>query len=124
MNKQHHRAGQVILELPAEGGPLGALDIIGESYGIDVHWVAVPLSRLPADFFRLRSGVLGEFTQKFVTYGMRLAVIGDVSQYANASEPLRAYLVEASRSKKLIFADDMASLFARLDRITATGHGQ
>lgn len=110
----HHAAGLTIQELPGEGGPLGALDIIGGTYGQGVDWVAVPAARLPAEFFRLRSGVLGEFTQKFVNYGLRLAVLGDVAAHAQASEAFRAYLVEANRGGGIWFADDMPMLLDRL----------
>lgn len=112
----HRHAGLTILELPAPGEPLGALDIIGETYGQGVDWVAIPASRLPAAFFELRSGVLGEFTQKFVNYGLRLAVLGDVSQHVAASKAFRDYVVETRRSSQIWFADDMAAL---LDRLSA-----
>ncbi|MBX3529479.1 MAG: DUF4180 domain-containing protein [Rhizobiaceae bacterium] len=112
----HRQAGLTVLELPDQGGPLGALDIIGETYGQGVDWVAIPASRLPADFFSLRSGVLGEFTQKFVNYGLRLAVIGDVSAHIEASEAFRAYHVEANRGPGIRFADDMAGLLDNLGR--------
>lgn len=109
-----HHEGRSILELPAEGGPLGALDIIGETYGTGVDWVAIPASRLPDDFFVLRSGVLGEFTQKFVTYGLRLAVLGDVSRHVAASKAFRDYIVETKRGSHIWFAEDMTALLARL----------
>jgi hypothetical protein len=109
----HHHAGLTIRELPAEGGVVGALDIIGETYGTGVDWVAVPASRLPDEFFRLRSGVLGEFTQKFVNYGLKLAVLGDVSAHVEASEAFRAYVTEANRSGHLRFAADMPELLAK-----------
>lgn len=110
----HRHAGRTILELPAEGEPLGALDIIGETYGTGVDWVAIPASRLPDNFFRLRSGVLGEFTQKFVNYGLRLAVIGDVSRHMDASTAFRDYVVETRRTGGIWFCDDMPALLGRL----------
>lgn len=114
----HRHAGLTILEVQADGEPLGAIDIIGEAYGQDVDWIAVPVSRLPAEFFRLRSGVLGEFTQKFSTYGLRLAVTGDISEHLSASDPFRAYVAEANRSSHLRFAGDVAGL---LDLLCRTG---
>jgi hypothetical protein len=44
--------------------------------------VIIPAQRLDPDFFRLRTGVAGEFVQKFVTYRLRLAVVGNVSEQA------------------------------------------
>lgn len=110
----HHLGNATVLEVPADGPALGALDIIGETYGQGVDWVAIPASRLPDEFLRLRSGVLGEFTQKFVNYGLRLAVLGDVCAQAEASEAFRAYLVEANRGSGIWFVDDVPSLLDRL----------
>jgi hypothetical protein len=112
----HQHAGLSIIEYPSEGDLLAALDIIGETYGQGVDWVAVPTTRLPAEFFRLRSGILGEFTQKFVNYGLKLAVVGDISSRVEASEAFRAYVVEANRGSNLWFAPDLPALLARLDR--------
>lgn len=110
-----HRHGNLaILELPAEGTLLGALDVIGETYGQDVDWVAIPASRLPDAFFRLRSGILGEFTQKFVNYRLKLAILGDVSRHVETSEAFAAYVAETNRQGQLRFVDDMPALLARL----------
>lgn len=110
----HRHRNLAILELPAEGALLDALDVIGETYGREVDWVAVPASRLPSEFFRLRSGVLGEFTQKLVNYRLKLAVLGDVSRHVEASEAFAAYVTETNRQGQLRFADDMPALLARL----------
>lgn len=110
-----HRHGNLaILELPAEGILLGALDVIGETYGQDVDWVAIPASRLPDAFFQLRSGILGEFTQKFVNYRLKLAILGDVSRHVETSEAFAAYVAETNRQGQLRFVDDMPALLARL----------
>ena len=114
----HRHAGLAILELPAEGAAVNALDIIGETFGTGVDWVVVPATRLPGDFFELRSGVLGEFTQKFVNYGLRLGVIGDISRHIDASDAFRAYVVEARRGAQIIFAKDLPAF---LDRLGASG---
>jgi hypothetical protein len=112
----HRLDRHTVLELPPRGERLGALDLIGETYGLAIDWVAVPAARLPPDFFRLRSGVLGEFTQKFANYRLRLAVIGDVSPHVDASEAFRAYVVEANRGSGIWFADDVPALLDRLRR--------
>jgi hypothetical protein len=112
---QHLHAGRAIIEFPVQGAELGALDVIGETYGRGIDWVAVPTARLPRDFFRLRSGVLGEFTQKFVNYGLRLAVVGDISSHVEASNAFRDYVVEANRGSNLWFVHDLSALRARLD---------
>lgn len=46
------------------------------------------------DFFDLRSGFAGEILQKFSTYRMKLAIIGEFDKYISKS--LRAFTVESN----------------------------
>jgi len=56
-------AGSGIIRLPLDGPPLAtgqdALDAIGEAWGSDASTIVVPVERFAADFFELRTGVLG-----------------------------------------------------------------
>jgi len=55
-----------------------AVDLISEAHSADV--IVIPVERLDPDFFKLRTGVAGQMLQKFVTYGKRIAIIGDISR--------------------------------------------
>ena len=55
-------------------------DFIGEVWGLEAEWLALPVSRLSPDFFVLKTGLAGATTQKFVNYRIGLAIIGDVSR--------------------------------------------
>ncbi|UBU08950.1 DUF4180 domain-containing protein [Nonomuraea gerenzanensis] len=102
----------------ADGEPLhgtaDVLDLIGEVWGRGVTWVAVPVERLPADFFTLSSGAAGEITQKFANYRLGLAIVGDTASYAAGSQAVRAWMIEANRGEHLWFVRDEAELAARL----------
>ncbi|MGW3349717.1 DUF4180 domain-containing protein [Nonomuraea rubra] len=102
----------------ADGAPLhgtaDVLDLIAETWGREVTWVAVPIERLPADFFTLSSGVAGEITQKFANYRLGLAIVGDAGGHAAASNAVRAWIAEANRGEQLWFVRDEAELAARL----------
>ena len=39
-------------------------------------------ARLSPDFLRLSTGLAGDVLQKFVNYGLRVAIVGDVSAAA------------------------------------------
>ncbi|WP_306300088.1 DUF4180 domain-containing protein, partial [Streptomyces sp. NRRL B-24085] len=58
-----HRGGVNVLHCAPDGPPLdgerAALDLIGDAMGRDAQVVAVPVDRVPEEFFRLRSGVAG-----------------------------------------------------------------
>jgi len=106
-----------ILECAADGRAIRydeAVDLIGEALGAGVDWVAIPAARLGDEFFRLRTGVAGDVIQKFVTYGRRLAILGDISPYVAASEALRDFVIESNRGAHVWFVRDLAELEGRL----------
>ena len=90
-----------------------ATDLIGNAWYAGATLVAVPVELVDAAFFRLRSGLAGAVTQKFVNYRMRLAIVGDLSPYLG-SEPLRDFVRESNRGRQLWFADTWDDLAARL----------
>ncbi|GAA2212134.1 hypothetical protein GCM10009850_075960 [Nonomuraea monospora] len=102
----------------AAGEPLNTtadvLDLIAEAWGHHVPWVAVPIERLPGDFFKLSTGVAGEITQKFANYRIGLAIVGDTDHHAAAGNAVRAWIIEANRGGQLWFVRDEAELAARL----------
>ncbi|WP_332686180.1 DUF4180 domain-containing protein [Bosea sp. (in: a-proteobacteria)] len=84
------------------------------AWGEDAGLVAIPMTRLAPDFFRLRTRLAGEVAQKFVNYGVRLAVVGDISRWTADSKPLRDFVTEANRGQALWFVEDLAELESRL----------
>jgi len=60
------------------------------------------------------SGVLGELTQKFVNYRIRLVVLGDVTEYTEKSEAFRDYVRETNAGDQVWFVADEADFAARL----------
>jgi hypothetical protein len=111
-------AGRRVYRCAAEGPAIAregdALDLIGETYGGDVDWVAIPAGRLSADFFKLRTGLAGAILQKFVNYGLRAAIVGDVSRETGASPALADFVRESNRGAQVWFVRDEAELAARL----------
>lgn len=53
------------------------------------------------DFFKLSSGLAGEVLQKFINYHVKLAVIGNFSDYT--SKPLRDFMRESNRGNDIFF---------------------
>ncbi|TNC51768.1 DUF4180 domain-containing protein [Mumia zhuanghuii] len=102
---------------PSISSAQDALDLVGEAFGREAQMIAVPVERFSAEFFRLRSGLLGEVTQKLVNYRVRLAVLGDVSEQVAASDAFRDYVREADRSAQTWFVADEAALAERLSPV-------
>ncbi|WP_053849955.1 DUF4180 domain-containing protein [Streptomyces sp. NRRL B-24085] len=113
-----HRGGVNVLHCAPDGPPLdgerAALDLIGDAMGRDAQVVAVPVDRVPEEFFRLRSGVAGAVMQKFVTYRVRLAVVGDVSRHLDDSTALRDFVHETNQGGHIWFLPDLDTLDDRL----------
>jgi hypothetical protein len=111
-------SGVRVLEVPAEGPPLGserdAGDLIGETWGQDIGLIAVPAARLHPDFLKLRTGMAGGFLQKLQNYGYRFAVVGDISAAVAASTPLRDFVYESNRIGRMLFVADATELAERL----------
>ncbi len=74
----------------------------------------MPVQRLSADFFELRSGMAGQWLQMLVNYRLRFAVLGDVSAYRAQSESLDAWITECNRGHNGCFVSDWDALLARL----------
>jgi hypothetical protein len=110
--------GTTILRCAPEGPPLdgerAALDLIGDAFGRDAQVVAVPLERVPDEFFQLRSGIAGAIAQKFVNYRLRLAVVGDVSCHTARSEALRDFVHETNQGGQIWFLPTYDDLGERL----------
>lgn len=114
--------GHRVLKYPAEGAPLGStassMEIIGAALSQRVDLVAIPVERWGDEFFQLRNGVAGEVFQKFVTYHLRIAVVGDMAPYCDASRALHDFVVECNRGSAVWFVRSLEELAARLGRIT------
>jgi hypothetical protein len=112
-------AGLRVLALPAEGpiiaGERDATDLIGEAFSGQAGLVAIPLARLSPDFLALSTRLAGDVLQKFVTYGLRVAILGDVSRAVEASDSLRDFVRESNRGQWVWFLNDLEALRIRLD---------
>jgi hypothetical protein len=96
------------------GSERDAVDLIGEARAHGAGLVAVPVARLDDDFFRLGTRVLGEFIQKFVTYQVRLAIVGDIGRHVEASTALRDFVYETNRGTQIWFVAGLDDLREKL----------
>jgi len=91
-----------------------AVDLISEAHSADV--IVIPVERLDPDFFKLRTGVAGQMLQKFVTYGKRVAIIGDISRRVEESSALRDFVVETNRGEHVWVVKTDTDLERRLSQ--------
>ncbi|HXN48694.1 MAG TPA: DUF4180 domain-containing protein [Bryobacteraceae bacterium] len=77
-------------------GERDAIELIGEARRHGASLMVIPAERLDDHFFRLRTRIAGDIIQKFVTYRLRLAIVGDISRHLNESSALRDFVREAN----------------------------
>ena len=110
--------GVRVLECNANGIKLrserDAVDIVGAALSQRCNLVVLPIERLNADFFSLKTRIAGEIIQKFVNYEVRLVIIGDIARHADASTALRDFVFETNRGSQVWFLADRGELELRL----------
>jgi hypothetical protein len=108
-----------MLVIPSDGPRINnerdAVELIGAASQCGASVVAVPIERLNEDFFRLRTGIAGAIIQKFVTYNLRLVVVGDISRHLEESSALRDFVTEANRGGHVWFCSGVDELHNRLE---------
>ena len=117
-DKSYLQQGLRVFECASEGPLLcserDAVDIIGAALSQRASLVVIPVARLAGDFFSLRTRIAGEIVQKFVNYGLRLVIVGDIARHVEASDALRDFVFETNRGRQVWFLPDMAELESRL----------
>ena len=87
-----------------------AVELVSEAWGHRAQLVVIPAERLGDDFFDLKTRIAGEILQKFVTYHMRVAILGDISRYVATSLALRDFVYESNRGRHIWFVENIEEL--------------
>jgi hypothetical protein len=110
--------GVAVFECAAEGpqprNERDAANLLNEAWNHKAKLIVIPVERLSEDFFRLKTRIAGEILQKFVTYGMRVAILGDISRQITESEALRDFVYECNRGPDIWFVENRDELTKRL----------
>lgn len=82
-----------------------ALDfIMTVKYETGCSNIAINKEAIVDDFFVLSTCLAGEILQKFINYGVRVAIYGDFSKYT--SKPLKDLIYESNQGKDIYFQPD------------------
>lgn len=82
-----------------------ALDLMATiRYELGTENIAISKDLINRDFFVLSTKLAGEILQKFVNYGVRIAIYGDFSGYT--SKPLKDFIFESNRRNSVMFVAD------------------
>ena len=96
-----NRAVEVIDDAVLVSSGPDALSIIADPALAEATGIILHRRNFADDFFRLSTGLAGEVLQKFVTYGVRVAIVGDFSDLE--SDSLQAFMAESNRGGNVLF---------------------
>ncbi len=111
----HHHKGKKLAEYPGNA-PLiqkseDVMDVIGNLYYQHFEALIISAGQLPESFFELKSGVAGEFLQKFSNFRLQLFIIGHFSEVESKS--LRDFIRESNRGDLVNFLESTEEIFSR-----------
>jgi len=78
-----------------------ALDLMADCDYKGARSIIICKENITPDFFDLKTGIAGEILQKFSTYNVRLAIVGDFSEYDSKS--LKDFIFESNKAGKILF---------------------
>ena len=81
------------------------LDLLGNLYYQGFDKIIIREENIIPDFFDLKNGIAGEILQKFSTYRVRLAIVGDFSKYTSKS--LNDFIYESNKGKHINFVNSI-----------------
>lgn len=97
---------ETLIHNPGDGLQLMA-DLYYQGYGE----VILHEQNITPGFFDLKTGIAGEILQKFATYRVRLAIVGD---FAYDSKSLRDFIFESNKGRQIGFVPSVEEAVRRL----------
>lgn len=98
---------EVLIHLPDDGLQL-MVDLYYQGYGEMI----LHEKNIAPEFFDLKTGIAGEILQKFATYRVRLAIVGDFARYESKS--LRDFVFESNKGRQISFVSSVEEAVGRL----------
>ncbi|MDH6254082.1 hypothetical protein M2347_003809 [Chryseobacterium sp. H1D6B] len=87
---------EIIIESAQDG-----LDLLGDMYYQGFDSIIIYEKNIIPDFFDLKTKIAGDILQKFSNYRVRLAIIGDFTQYQSKS--IKDFIFESNNSRHVNF---------------------
>ena len=93
--------------------PQDALDLMATITHLhDCNKIVISKAPITESFFDLKTGIAGEILQKFSNYQMKLAIVGDFSNYNSKS--LRDFIFESNKGSQVFFLSSEEEAIERL----------
>lgn len=91
-----------------------AVDMLGNLYYQGFESVIIHKNQLNPEFFDLKTGLAGDILQKFSNYRIRLAIVGDFSEFSSKS--LNDFIYECNQGRQIAFVSTINEALTVLAR--------
>jgi Domain of unknown function (DUF4180) len=91
-----------------------ALDLMADSDYNGAREIIIQEKHLSPLFFDLKTQLAGNILQKFSTYNVKLAIIGDFSKFESNS--LQDFIRESNRGNKIYFVNTLNDALSKLSK--------
>jgi len=108
----HKEQEETIAELTAGALISNGQDFLDIVMNLPADRVIIHKSILNEAFFELPSGVAGDILQKATNYQVRLAIVGNHSDYESKS--LRDFIYESNKGNRIVFVNTITEALMRL----------
>lgn len=89
-----------------------ALDLMANCRNKQAGKLIINEKNVIPEFFDLKTGILGDILQKFITYDFQLAVVGDFSKFE--SKNFQDFIYESNKTGKIFFVSSIEEAKERL----------
>ncbi len=107
---QHAIGNILVAEVSANDVVLNTADdgnhLLGNAYYQGFEGLIISANNISPHFFNLKTRLAGEVLQKFSTFRMPLAIVGNLS--AHTSESLQSFISESNRGQQIHFSPTLA----------------
>lgn len=90
------------------------IDLMGDLYYQGFESIVLHEQNITPDFFDLKTRIAGEILQKFSTYRVRLAIVGDFSKFTSKS--FNDFMYESNKARHVNFVRTTAEALEILSR--------
>jgi hypothetical protein len=91
-----------------------ALDLMANCNYLGAYKIIVREKNILPAFFDLKTGLAGEILQKFSTYKVQLAIVGDFTKYSSKS--LRDFIYESNKTGQIYFVNSVEEAKEKLQK--------
>lgn len=91
-----------------------ALDLMADCTYQGARSIIIHEKNLIPEFFDLKTRIAGDILQKFSTYNVRLAIIGDFTKHSSKS--LNDFIFESNRYGRILFVSSLEEAKDRLEK--------